>query len=214
MMELALNRPLDAVLCLGAHADDIEIGCGGTLIKLLDAQPDASVHWVVFSAEGPRRQEAEASARSLLGKRAGAVIIESFRDGFFPQQGAHLKERFRALEAEVRPDLVFTHYGADAHQDHRTVSELTWQSFRDHLVLEYEIPKYDGDLGHPNLFVPLDDAAVARKVEHLVSHFGSQRSKHWFTEETFRALLRIRGMECRAAGGYAEAFHCRKMTLA
>jgi LmbE family N-acetylglucosaminyl deacetylase len=206
------HAPVSHVLCLGAHADDIEIGCGGTLLTLLEAAPALSVTWVVFSAEGPRADEARRGAASFLAATSGRhVMIRAFRDGFFPYTGAQIKEAFEELKATISPDLVFTHYRHDLHQDHRLVAELTWNTFRDHLVLEYEVPKYDGDLGSPNLFVPLSHSLCRRKLDTILSTFKTQEGKHWFSEELFRALLRLRGMECRAPSGYAEAFHARKL---
>ena len=203
------------VLCLGAHPDDIEIGCGGTLRRLLEANDAVDVHYVVFSGNDRRAEEARSSAAALLaGARCAEVEVLSFREGYFPWVGAEVKDRFEAIARAVRPHVVFTHARADLHQDHRVLSELTWQTFRDHLVLEYEIPKYDGDLGVPNAFVPLDAATCDGKVEHLLRHFPSQHDKPWFTDETFRATLRLRGVECRSATGYAEAFVARKLVLA
>ncbi len=213
--DLRHKRPgLSHVVCLGAHSDDIEIGCGGTLLSLLAAQPSLAVTWVVFSGAGPRAEEARRSAASFL---AGAVrrevVVHDFRDGFFPWQGAAIKERFEELKAGPAPDLVFTHFRHDLHQDHRLLAELTWNTWRDHAILEYEIPKYDGDLGRPNVFVPLDAADVRRKVDLLLEHFGTQRSKKWFTEDLFLAHLRIRGMECQSPSTFAEAFHGHKIVL-
>jgi LmbE family N-acetylglucosaminyl deacetylase len=202
-----------SVLCLGAHSDDIEIGCGGTMLSLLAAHPATRVHWVVFSAPGRRGDEARRSAARFL-RAAGAAEVElhEFQDGFFPHQGAAIKEVFEGLKP-VAPDLVFTHHGADRHQDHRVVSELTWNTFRDHLVLEYEIPKYDGDLTTPSVYVPLPSRHRRRKVALLMDCFPSQRRKRWFTPGTFEGVMRIRGIECAAAEGYAEGFHGRKLTL-
>ncbi len=199
------------LLCLGAHADDIEIGCGGTIQRFLAEHPAASVRWVVFSGDGPRRDEAESSARFFIGGvRGAAVTVHGFRDGFFPSQHADIKEAFERLKREYRPALVLTHYRDDLHQDHRVVSELTYNTFRDHLIWEYEIPKYDGDLGNPNLFLPLSEDVARRKVAALLEHFPSQRAHPWFTAETFLAMLRLRGIGCNAATGFAEAFYCRK----
>ena len=201
------------ILCLGAHPDDIEIGCGGTVLRLLAAHPGARVTWVVFSGAGPRRAEALRGADLFLtdaGERA--VHVEGFRDSYFPWQ-PDLKDRFHELAAGVNPDLIFTHRRDDAHQDHRAVAELTWCAFRDHLVLEYEIPKYEGDLGRPNLFVPLDRATCDRKVDALTTAFPSQHARPWFTPDTFRAMLRLRGVESNAESGFAEAFHGRKLVV-
>jgi len=212
----ALNLPEKVgplrVLCLGAHSDDIEIGCGG-LIMSLTAARNVAVTWVVFSAQDERQQEARRGA-SLFLKRATRkrVAIKQFRDGFFPHE-PEIKEVFESLKREASPDLVLTHYRHDRHQDHRVLSDLAWNTWRNHLILEYEIPKFDGDLGVPNCFVPLDRATAARKVKHLQSAFGSQRDKHWFSPETFLGLMRLRGMECRAPGGYAEAFYGRKVAF-
>jgi LmbE family N-acetylglucosaminyl deacetylase len=212
MLRLALGRALARILCLGAHSDDIEIGCGGTLLRLLADHPGTAVHWLVFSASEERAAEARASAAWFLeGAAERTVEIRDFRDGFFPYNGGALKEAFEGLKQTFSPDLILTHYRDDRHQDHRAVSDLTWNTFRDHLILEYEIPKWDGDFGSPNLFVPLDEATVKRKIEALLACFPSQRSKHWFDEETFRAVLRLRGME--SGSRYAEAFYCRKLVL-
>jgi LmbE family N-acetylglucosaminyl deacetylase len=215
MLTLGLRhaRPaLSHVLCLGAHADDVEIGCGGTILTLLETEPPLTVTWVVFSAEGGRAREARQSAeRFLAGAAKREVMIHSFRDGFFPYSGEQLKEAFEELKARVSPDLVFTHYRHDLHQDHRLVADLTWNTFRDHLILEYEIPKYDGDLGTPNVFVPLEEAICQRKIDTILTSFESQGNKRWFSEDLFRALLRLRGMECNAPGTYAEAFYGRKL---
>lgn len=206
--------PLAHVLCLGAHADDIEIGCGGTLLALLAAHPSLSVTWVVFSASGVRADEARQSAEGFLAGAGSSVVqIHQFRDGFFPHEWPRIKETFEKLKGGPAPDLVFTHHGADRHQDHRALAELTWNTFRDHLVLEFEIPKYDGDMGSPNVFFPLDEATVSRKIEGLMEHFASQRSKRWFTDDLFRGLMRLRGMECNAPAGHAEAFYARKLVL-
>jgi len=198
------------LLFFGAHSDDIEIGCGGTILELTGNNSDLEIAWVVFSAEGKRRQEARSSARLFL-KDAGhtKVIVHTFKESFFPGQAAAIKQSFEKLKVSFNPDLVFTHYREDRHQDHRLLSDLTWNTFRDHLILEYEIPKYDGDLGNPNLFVPLGESVCRRKVQHLCRTFVTQRNKHWFSKDTFLALMRLRGVEC--ASKYAEAFHCRKL---
>ena len=200
------------VLCLGAHSDDIEIGCGGTLLLLL-ATRRVRVTWVVFAASGPRAAEARSSAtRFLRDAAAKDVRVQNFRDGFLPYQGTVVKEFVETLK-NVRPDVVFTHHRHDRHQDHRLVSDLTWNTFRDHLVLEYEVPKYDGDLTTPNLYVPLPPAVRRRKVSHLLAGFATQRSKRWFSAETFDGLMRVRGIECAAPSGYAEGFHGSKTVL-
>jgi LmbE family N-acetylglucosaminyl deacetylase len=202
------------ILCVGAHSDDLEIGCGGTVLALAAAR-SVDVHWVVLSGDREREREARASACLFLqGAAQRAVVTRQFRDGFFPYVGAELKEFFEELKHTVSPDVIFTHYRGDRHQDHRVVSELTWNTFRDHLILEYEIPKYDGDLGAPNCYVPLDEATTRVKTGYLLSTFKSQRAKHWFTEDTFRGLMRLRGIECAAPHGHAEAFYAHKLVLA
>jgi LmbE family N-acetylglucosaminyl deacetylase len=203
------------VLCLGAHSDDIEIGCGGTILRLVDERSDTRVHWVVFSADDDREVEARNSAGDFLaGAGSATVIVHRFRESYFPFVGDAIKDAFEELKREVAPDVVFTHRRDDEHQDHRTIAGLTWNTFRDHLVAEYEIPKYEGDLGQPNLFVPLPAAIADRKVELLDKHFGSQRSKRWFRAETFRGLMALRAVECNAEAGSAEAFHARKIVIA
>jgi LmbE family N-acetylglucosaminyl deacetylase len=202
-----------SLLCVGAHSDDIEIGCGGLLLELARTRR-LSVHWVVFSAGGQRAAEARrGAARFLEGAARRRITTHRFRDGFFPYEGAAIKAAFERLKRTVRPDLVLTHYRDDRHQDHRVLSDLTWNTFRDHCILEYEIPKYDGDLGTPNLFVPLDEATSRRKVALIRETFATQGDKHWFADETFLGLMRLRGMECRAPGRYAEAFYARKTIL-
>jgi LmbE family N-acetylglucosaminyl deacetylase len=201
---------LRRLLVLGAHSDDIEIGCGGTIMRLIRDVPNLSVGWVVMSAHGARIAEARTSAETMLaGVAEREISIGSFRDGFLPYEGAAVKEHVEQLK-RLAPDLILTHYGRDAHQDHRLVSELTWNTFRDHLILEFEIPKYDGDLGAPNFFVRLDDGLARAKVNHLLEHFPTPPGRGWFTEDLFRSLMRIRGMECNSPNGYAEAFYCRK----
>jgi LmbE family N-acetylglucosaminyl deacetylase len=202
------------VLCLGAHSDDIEIGCGGTILRLGEQYPGCAFHWVVFSANGDRGAEAQRGAQVFAGcKSSGPPVLKSFRDGFLPFVGAEVKEIFEELKRTVSPDLIFTHYRRDAHQDHRLISELTWNTFRDHLILEYEIPKYDGDLGQPSFFVPLSSDVCEKKVRNLMETFQSQRCRRWFREDTFTSLMRLRGMECNADSGYAEAFYCRKLMI-
>jgi LmbE family N-acetylglucosaminyl deacetylase len=203
-----------SVLIIGAHSDDIEIGVGGTILSLIAAGVRLEAHWCVLSAAGARAKEAEGSAAAFLAGAASAKVeLGRFKDGFFPYQGQELKPWFEDLKARTKPDVIFTHRRDDAHQDHREVCQLTWNTFRDHLVLEYEIPKWDGDLGQPNVYVPVGSATLERKIELLLAHFGTQRSKDWFDAETFRGLARLRGMECRAPDGYAEAFIARKVTL-
>jgi LmbE family N-acetylglucosaminyl deacetylase len=202
------------ILCLGSHSDDIEIGCGGTILRLAEQFPGSLFHWVVFSAEGVRSAEAQRAAELFVDRRRlQGPVLKTFRDGFLPFQGAELKDVFEDLKKTVSPDLILTHYRNDAHQDHRLLCELTWNTFRNHLILEYEIPKYDGDLGRPNVFVPLEREVCQKKVSYLMEAFQSQRSKHWFQEETFLGLMRLRGMECNAPSGYAEAFYSRKIVL-
>jgi LmbE family N-acetylglucosaminyl deacetylase len=203
-----------SVLCIGAHSDDIEIGAGATILGWIDRGVRLDVHWAVLSANGPRADEARASAHGFLGNAASAVIdLATFKDGFFPHQGAAIKAWFEALRKRMSPDVVLTHWRHDAHQDHREVSELTWNTFRDHMILEYEIPKWDGDVGQPNVYLPTSRELMQRKTRLLRDHFGSQRSKDWFDDEIFMGLARLRGMECRAPGGFAEAFHARKLTV-
>lgn len=207
-------KDLKTVLCLGAHCDDIEIGCGGTILRLIQDYPHVRVYWVVFSSDPERAAEARRSADAFLQHAAGKDIrIREFRNGYFPTVAADIKDYFEELKAAIRPDVIFTHYRHDLHQDHRLVSELTWNTFRNHLILEYEIPKYDGDLGTPNLYVPLSEAVWRRKIATLMECFASQREKQWFTSETFAALMRLRGIESNSPSGYAEAFHGRKLVL-
>lgn len=217
MLALSLGENSDAplrILCIGAHADDIEIGCGGAILQTIAHRKPVDVDWVVFSAPAGRAREARRSAGLFLkGARRKRIVVKQFRDGFFPHEGAVIKESFEQLKRELAPDLVLTHHRDDRHQDHRLLSDLTWNTFRDHCILEYEVPKYDGDLGAPNCFVPLDRRIWIRKLKYLHAAFGSQRDKHWFSDETFRGLMRLRGLECRAPDGYAEAFHARKLVL-
>ncbi len=202
---------LRQVLCLGAHSDDIEIGCGGTILKLIEMYPDVSIYWVVFGATEQREKEAVASANVFLKDvKQKKIVVEGFSERFFPYIGAEIKEFFDRLSKDVSPDLVLTHYRQDLHQDHRLISDLTWNTFRNHLIWEYEIPKYDGDLGNPNFFVHLSPSIYQRKIAHLMHHFATQSNKHWFTEDTFAAILRLRGIESNAPHKYAEAFYCRK----
>ncbi|MBN1630776.1 MAG: PIG-L family deacetylase [Thermoleophilia bacterium] len=205
---------LRIVLCVGAHADDIEIGCGGTVLRLLESHPEIEVHWVVLSAPDGRAGEARRSAEALLG-HAGEIDVRvaDFEETLFPHLGRDLKRYLAQLGSELAPDLVLTHWSGDLHQDHRVVNEFTWNTFRNHLILEYEIPKWDGDMGRPNVFVPLEKQVCERKVEHLMTAFPSQSGKPWFDSEVFWGLLRLRGMEAHSPSKYAEAFHCRKLVL-
>ena len=204
---------LKRILCVGAHSDDIEIGCGGTLLTLIEANPALEVMWVVFSAEGSRAAEGRASAGAFLaGAASAAVVIKDFRGSFFPVEYERIKEFFETLKS-FRPDLILTHYRDDRHQDHRVLSDLAWNTFRSHIILEYEIPKYDGDFGIPNVFVPVTEAHCQRKCDLLLTHFPSQAGRHWFTRELFMATARIRGMECDSPTQYAEAFYGRKLLL-
>ena len=217
MLRLSLasaTPPVRRLLAVGCHPDDIEIGCGGTILQLVRAYPALEVTWVVLAASGDRAREARASAEEFLATTKTAEIrLHDFRDGFLPYSGGAVKEVFEDLKM-VAPDIVFTHTRGDLHQDHRMACELTWNTFRDDLVLEYEIPKYDGDLGTPNVFFPLDQDIVEAKLALLASHFGTQAGKHWFDDELFRGLMRIRGMEGPSPTRYAEAFTARKVTLA
>ena len=202
------------ILCLGCHSDDIEIGCGGSILRLAQQHPQATFHWVVFSACGERAAEARRAALLFAGSALQDPVFKGFRDGFLPFEGAAVKDVFeKELKPAISPDLIFTHNRRDAHQDHRMIAELTWNTFRDHLILEYEIPKYDGDMGRPSLFVPLEADVCEKKVEYLMEAFPSQRAKRWFERDTFLSLMRLRGMECNAPSGYAEAFYCRKAVL-
>jgi LmbE family N-acetylglucosaminyl deacetylase len=202
------------ILCLGAHCDDIEIGCGATLVRWAREYPRARFVWVVFASDDVRSAETRAAAARLLGPGADVELrFNGFRDTYMPVQAERVKDAFNGLKADVQPDVVLTHHLHDRHQDHRLVAELTWNTFRRHLVLEYEIPKYEGDLGQPNLFVPVASEELERKVEALIECYGSQRSRDWFTADTFRALARLRGIECAAPEGFAEAFHGRKLSL-
>lgn len=211
--DIPSDRPL-RVLLLGAHSDDIEIGCGGTVLRLIDEHPSCQLDWVVLSGIGIRRCEAERGAQLFAGKANLAnLIIRDFRDGFFPYNGVQVKSLFEELKGLPSPDVIFTHSRKDAHQDHRLLCELTWNTFRNHFILEYEIPKYDGDLGQPSLYVPLDSEHCDRKIRILMDVFKSQQSKAWFEDSIFRSLLRLRGMECNSVAGYAEAFYCRKIVI-
>jgi LmbE family N-acetylglucosaminyl deacetylase len=217
MIPLLLDKsksPLK-LLCLGSHCDDIEIGCGGALLRLLqERRGKVIVRWVIFSSTPGREAEARRSAQAFL-KRAQhkTIDIRRFEDSFFPYTGGEIKKQMHELSREFNPHLIFTHYRNDLHQDHRLISELTWNAFRDHWILEYEVPKYDGDLGSPNLFVPLSETICRNKIDYVLRYFKSQRKKKWFTRDTFISLHRLRGIECNAASGYAEGFYCRKLVL-
>ena len=202
------------ILCLGAHCDDIEIGCGATLLTLLEQNPALEVTWVVFTSTQERKLEATEGAKRFTSK-AGRLDLRIFdlRDGFLPHSGGEVKELFEQIKQEVTPDLILTHYRHDLHQDHRLVNELTWNTFRNHLILEYEIPKWDGDLGVPNAYLPISQAAGKQKIQLLEEVYASQRDKSWFTPDLFWSLLRIRGMECNSPSHIAEAFHARKILL-
>jgi len=213
MLHLSLGS-VRRILCVGAHSDDIEIGAGGTLLELAEQNSDLEIYWVVFSAPGTRAEEARSSADDFLaGVTRKHVKIGSFRESYFPSEWPAIKDWFEKIRSEIEPDIVFTHYRDDRHQDHRVLSDLAWNTFRNHLIFEYEILKYDGDLGRPNLFVPLSERLCARKIELLLKHFKTQATKHWFTSDTFEAMQRIRGVESASATGRAEAFYCRKLLL-
>lgn len=216
MMKLSLGKkgpePL-TILCVGAHSDDIEIGCGGTLLQLRQDDTKLRFHWVIFSAPGKRGEEARKAAELFTRGCDKEIILKEYRDGFLPYSGAEVKNLFEELKGSVNPDLIFTHWQGDAHQDHRLISELTWNTFRNHLILEYEIPKYDGDMGRPNVFVPLDESVCQKKVDNLRETFESQHAKPWFERETFLGLMRLRGIESNAPSGYAEAFYARKVAI-
>jgi LmbE family N-acetylglucosaminyl deacetylase len=216
MRNLGIARPGErlSVLCIGAHSDDIEIGAGATILGWIERGVHLDVHWAVASAVGPRAHEARASAQAFLANAAKAVVdLAEFKDGFFPYQGADIKAWFEALKTRFSPDVILCHWRHDAHQDHREVSNLTWNTFRDHTILEFEIPKWDGDTHQPNVYLPASKALMERKTKLLHEHFCSQRSKDWFNSDIFMCLGRLRGMECRAPEGFAEAFHARKLTL-
>jgi LmbE family N-acetylglucosaminyl deacetylase len=202
------------ILCLGAHSDDIEIGCGGTILKLIEEYQHIEFYWVVFSSGKRRREEAEESARAFLkAAKQKTIIVKQFRDGFFPYSGRAIKTYFEDLKKMVDPDVIFTHYRSDLHQDHRVISDLTWNTFRNHVILEYEIPKYDGDMGCPNVFVHLKETICRQKIGNILKHFKSQRANQWFDQETFGSFLRLRGVESNAPSKYAEAFYCRKIVF-
>jgi LmbE family N-acetylglucosaminyl deacetylase len=202
------------ILCLGAHSDDIEIGCGGTILKLLEECENVVIYWVVFCSDQKRKKEAKDSACDFLAEaKKKNILINEFRDGFLPFIGGEIKDYFEVLKQKVAPDLIFTHYRSDLHQDHRFISDLTWNTFRDHLILEYEIPKYDGDIGCPNLFLHLTESTCNRKIELILKNFKSQQEKQWFSRETFESIMRLRGIESNAPSKFAEAFYCRKIVF-
>ena len=214
MLELGRGRKRLKLLCIGAHSDDIEIGCGGAVLHWLRNYESVEVTWAVLCASGARASEARASARALLRRASRAeVALADFPDAHLPAEFARVKAFASSLQRRVDPDVILTHRLDDRHQDHRVIGEITWQTWRNHLILEYEIPKYEGDLGQPNLYVPLDATVARRKVRHLMHHFASQRAKSWFNEETFFGLMHVRGVECRAPSRLAEAFHLRKAVL-
>jgi LmbE family N-acetylglucosaminyl deacetylase len=216
MMQLNWNKNREespTILCLGAHSDDIEIGCGATLLQLTRNTPRPRFFWVVFSATGIRQVEARQAGELFTAGCEREILLEEFRDGYLPYDGGQVKDFFEGLKPRVHPDLIFTHWHGDAHQDHRLVSELTWNTFRNHLILEYEIPKFDGDMGRPNTFVPLEEWAYRQKVSNLSAIFESQSTKPWFSSDTFLSLMRLRGMESNASSGYAEAFYARKLVI-
>jgi LmbE family N-acetylglucosaminyl deacetylase len=213
VLDLTLPRNRLSVLCLGAHSDDIEIGVGGTLLSWIEQGIELDVLWCVLSAAGARAAEARAAATTILLGAKAEIELLNFQDGYFGYRGAELKDWFESLKTRVKPDIIFTHIRNDAHQDHREVSQLTWNSFRDHLILEYEVPKWDGDVAQTNAYVPLLESVLERKIDILMANFGTQRSKDWFDATIFRGRARMRGMECRAPQGFAEAFVMRKVKL-
>ncbi len=217
MLPLRLDKPSGEplrILCLGAHCDDIEIGAGATLRRLIAEREVVDVRWTIFASDPAREAEARASAADFLeGANSADVEVRAVRESYFPDQWAAIKDAIGEVRADFSPDLVLTHHRHDAHQDHRVLSELTWNAFRDHLILEYEIPKYEGDLGRPNLFVPISEAAAERKIAGILEHYPSQAGRGWFDADTFRGLMRLRGVECAAPARFAEAFHVAKFTL-
>ena len=217
MLRFLIERPVDApikLLCLGAHCDDIELGCGGTILKWLNEHESVDIHWIVFSAAGERLREAEQSANQFLSAAASKRIeFHAFPDGYFPSAYSAIKDKFEHIKTRAHPDLILTHHLEDRHQDHKLLADLTWNTFRNHLILEYEIPKYEGDLGKPNLFVQLDKATCLSKARLIYENFPSQRARDWFDEETILSLARIRGIESKSPSQFAEAFHCRKLVI-
>ena len=205
---------VNSVLLLGAHCDDIEIGCAGTLLKLVRRNPHAEYLWITFSSTAERAAETRNAAATLLaGAASKSVRIESFPESALSTAIVQIKRYFEDVKRTIAPELIFTHYRHDLHQDHRLVNELTWNTFRNHTILEYEIPKFDGDLGVPNVFVPLANSELNTKIELLLESFPSQQSRSWFTRSTFEAIARLRGIECNALDGHAEAFYARKLRL-
>ena len=215
MLKMSFGVPNDTMqkaLLLGAHSDDIEIGCGGTVLELIEKRPDVEITWVVLSANGERKIEAQRSAQAFLRDvQQKQIILKDFKDGYFPFHGAAIKDVFEQLKGELSPDIVFTHHRNDLHQDHRLISELTWNTFRKQMILEYEIPKYDGDLGSPNFYIPLKESNCRQKVALLKDIFTTQRAKNWFADDLFYSLMRLRGMEARSPSNYAEAFYAYKV---
>ncbi len=216
MISIASFQSVKNVLCLGAHCDDIEIGAGGTILKLIKAHPHLKFHWVVFGGKEPSREtEARAAADKFLAGSAGYTVdIQKFADSFFQYSGEAIKKYFLEIRNAFAADVVLTHHGDDRHQDHRLINEFTWNTFRNHQILEYEIPKWDGDLSRPTIYSPLDEQTMQRKTDLLMELFGTQRSKAWFTPDTFKAVMRLRGLECNSPSGFAEAFHTRKLAIA
>ncbi|MEM9410303.1 MAG: PIG-L deacetylase family protein [Planctomycetota bacterium] len=206
-------KDVDTVLCLGAHADDIEIGCGGTLMKIIESNPNIKIHWVVFSASGQRETEAVQSAHGLVGNAKLNVETHRFTDSYFPSQWKRIKKEFSRIRREIKPQIVFTHRLEDRHQDHRVIAEFTWNAFRDQAIFEYEIPKYEGDLGQPNVFVPLSQTVSEEKCRWITEVFQTQKDKYWFDKEVLMSLLRIRGVEAGRTVKYAEGFYCRKLAF-
>ncbi len=216
MLDLKFNWPNKSpkILLLGAHSDDIEIGCGGTILNLCSQNIEPEIYWIVFSANKKRKEEALSSANNfLISIKKKNIVVHDFKENYFPYNASKIKESFDDLGKFFNPDLIFTHYKSDLHQDHKLIYDFTLNTFRNHLILEYEIPKYDGDLGSPHLFFSLEKIILDTKIKHINKNFQTQKNKPWFSEETFRALPRLRGIESRSPSGYAEAFHCRKMNL-
>lgn len=213
-LQFNLGRRAPCFLFMGAHCDDIEIGCGGTVIELLRQYPGAKIHWLVFSTGAGREKEARRAAAGLLrDARNPQVTIKDFRGAYFPSEAPAIKDFLEVYRRTVEPDVIFTHCREELHQDHRILGELTWNTWRNHMILEYEIPKYDGGLGSPSVFVPLPRKTVRRKVDLLMKVFQTQLPKQWFTPATFEGLMRLRGIECNAPEGFAEAFYSRKLVL-